>query len=183
MQCEITGCIRDRSQRRRYCSSHYKRLYRHGDPFAGRRPLVKDWLERVDQNGPIPDYRPDLGPCWIYPAVDHWGYAKFKIGKRDYKVHRLSYERFVGPIPKGLVIDHLCRIHACCNPKHLEAVTHRENDLRGFGASGVNARKTHCIRGHEFTPENTYVNASGGRTCRTCLKFFYPSAVARRQAT
>lgn len=82
--------------------------------------------------------------------------------------HRASWLIFRGPIPEGLEIDHLCRNTRCCNPDHLEPVTHRENVLRGVGLAAVNARKTHCIRGHEFTPENTIRNGRK-RACRTCV--------------
>lgn len=69
-------------------------------------------------------------------------------------------------------IDHLCGVRRCVNPEHLEAVTHRENLLRGTGFAAVNAAKTHCPHGHEYTPENTYhnPNPNGGRICRTCKR-------------
>ncbi|NED52837.1 HNH endonuclease, partial [Micromonospora aurantiaca] len=67
------------------------------------------------------------------------------------------------------VTDHLCRNRACVNVTHLEIVTNRINILRGETLQAANAAKTHCIRGHEFTPENTYVK-NGGRDCRTCAR-------------
>jgi hypothetical protein len=76
-------------------------------------------------------------------------------------------ELFVGPIPEGLVIDHLCRNRGCINPTHMEPVTNAENVLRGEGPTAVNARKTHCKRGHPFDDVNTYVYAKG-RACRMC---------------
>jgi HNH endonuclease len=85
-------------------------------------------------------------------------------------VHRLMYEWFVGPIPEGLVIDHLCRTPRCASPAHLEAVTQRENVRRGMGFAGVRSRQTHCIRDHEFTEANTYISGNGTRHCKECAR-------------
>ena len=82
--------------------------------------------------------------------------------------HRVAYEKAYGPIPEGLVIDHLCRNGLCVNPEHLEAVTRKENILRGEGACAQNARKTHCKRGHELIPENLIERSDGRRDCLLC---------------
>jgi hypothetical protein len=76
--------------------------------------------------------------------------------------------RYVGKIPEGLQIDHLCRVRECANPAHLEAVTCRENLLRGDTVTAHNANKTHCVNGHEYTPENTAITRDGCRRCRIC---------------
>lgn len=105
--------------------------------------------------------------CWPWLGFRHFGYGRFK-NPTSQQVHRYSYELQVGPIPEGMVIDHLCRNKGCVNPAHMEVVTVRENTLRGNGPSAIHAAKTHCIRGHELTDENTYVNSRGWRKCRTC---------------
>lgn len=125
--------------------------------------------------------------CWEWTAsCDHRGYGRIRVGGRagrKVRVHRLSYEMTYGPIPEGMVIDHLCRVRRCLNPDHLEVVSGAVNILRGISVPAVNAAKTHCIRGHEFTPENTYRASNGrgghGRGCRACLRE-YP---ARKAAT
>jgi hypothetical protein len=120
--------------------------------------------------------------CWEwqgYLAHDS-GYPRITIGRISYRAHRISYEAFVAPIPDGLTIDHLCRNIVCVNPEHLEAVTVTENIRRSNAPNAVNARKTHCKYGHEFTPENIRINVvNGGRQCRKCEKRI--SALRREQ--
>lgn len=113
-------------------------------------------------------YEVDDRGCWIWQlSTTSDGYGKATVQGRRLYAHRVSYEEHVGPIPEGLTIDHLCGVRACVNPAHLEPVPLAENIRRGQGWPGINARKTHCIRGHEFTPENTMPN-QGGRRCRAC---------------
>jgi hypothetical protein len=109
--------------------------------------------------------------CWMWlGASAGGGYGDFHItaepGKqRKMPAHRFAYETYVGPIPAGLQIDHLCRNRWCVNPEHLEPVTQQENIRRGFWAT-----KTHCPQGHEYTEENTYRHARGDRQCRECIR-------------
>ena len=92
--------------------------------------------------------------CWLWTAArDHRGYGEFRVElppARPAKAHRFAYETLIGPIPDGLELDHLCRVRNCVNPEHLEPVTGRVNTLRGESPAAQNARKTHCVRGHEL---------------------------------
>ena len=108
--------------------------------------------------------------CWLWTASTNRGYGQYYVKEhgRAIMAHRVAYEALVGPIPPGLVIDHLCRVHACVNPVHLEAVTQRENLLRGVGASAQNALKTRCPKGHAYDDANTMIS-NGQRRCRECL--------------
>jgi hypothetical protein len=110
--------------------------------------------------------------CWDWLQSTRRGYGRCwpVDGIPERVAHRIAYTLEHGPIPDGLTIDHLCRNRRCCNPAHLEAVTERENILRGTCPAAENARKTHCNRGHEFTPENTYDKREGQRQCKTCMR-------------
>lgn len=136
--CRITGC--DKPQRvldKQLCAAHYSRWQRFGDPLGGNAPRGCSMAERFHWYIKIPD-EPDA--CWIWPGsvVKDDGindYGLLSIGGpasagKAVLVHRWSYEHFIGPIPGGHEIDHLCRVHRCCNPRHLQPVTHRENMLR-----------------------------------------------------
>lgn len=114
----------------------------------------------------------DKDDCWLFAGYKNTiGYGQiftYFDRKPSYQyAHRVAYETFTGPIPDGLVIDHLCSVRCCINPDHLEPVTARVNTLRGEGV-GVNKRKTHCPEGHEYTLENTQQYGKGWRRCRQC---------------
>lgn len=113
--------------------------------------------------------------CWPWRgSVNRLGYGQFHVWNNGnpfgLRAHRVAYFFFVGPIPEGKVLDHLCRNTSCVNPHHLEPVTSKINALRGIGITAQNARKTHCDYGHEFTEENIYKDSSGGRKCLICKK-------------
>jgi len=111
---------------------------------------------------------PETG-CMIFTrAKNAKGYGRLKGPDRRLRLaHRVAYEATRGPIPAGLVIDHLCRNPACCNPAHLEAVTTQENTRRAN--SGLkDAIKTHCPQGHPYDEANIYRGRRGERQCKTC---------------
>jgi hypothetical protein len=144
---------------------HYFRWRTHGDPmkvtlYSERRtqPLSDRLWAKVNKTD----------TCWLWTGAKiHHGYGKIGIDKeRTELVHRVSYELLVGPIPDGLVIDHLCRVTACVNPAHLEAVTQAENVRRGRSGDHLVAR-THCPQGHPYDEVNTRIYR-GRRNCRAC---------------
>ena len=146
---------------------------------------------KVNRHGPFPVGAPHLGQCWLWTAaLNSRGYGSFANGKGgSMPAHRFAYELFVGPIPDGLTIDHLCRIRSCVRPTHLEAVTNLENVMRGESFSVFNSRKTHCLNGHPLTPDAVY-EGRRNRACRHCAidrsKAWYTAnheaANARRRA-
>lgn len=113
--------------------------------------------------------------CWLWTGSGTvGGYPSFWSGERFVLAHRWSYEHFIGAIPDGLVLDHLCRVKRCVNPAHLDPVTQRENVMRSIGPTSINAAKTHCPRGHPYDEANTYVYPrDGSRRCRTCIRAHY----------
>jgi hypothetical protein len=111
------------------------------------------------------------GECWMWPFGKCTnGYGHLSIARRMVLVHRYTWIRLRGPIPAGLVLDHLCRNRACFNPDHLRVVTRLVNSTENIiGVNWqLNLAKTHCLRGHPLSGDNLYVTPSGKRNCRTC---------------
>ena len=116
-----------------------------------------------------------MSGCWLWTGAltyDGYGYIGTRplgAGRRitNIRAHRLAYELRFGPIPDGLVIDHLCRVRCCVNPDHMEAVTQQENLWRSplVGGGAMLA----CAFGHEWTKESTLVARINGRPMRFCL--------------
>lgn len=114
--------------------------------------------------------RKDPDGCWVWVSTLYDGYGRFRIDRRNrVYAHVFSYEIEYGMVPADRVVDHTCRNRACVNPEHLEAVSQYVNTLRGESPPARNARKRHCVHGHEFTEANT-IWKNGRRNCRTCKK-------------
>ena len=111
--------------------------------------------------------------CILWSGDKHRsGYGFFHAKRVDgmstpVLAHRLVYTIFRGPIGDGLTLDHLCRTVACVNPRHLEAVTCRENLMRGVGFAARNYAATHCKRGHPLAGDNLRLY-KGHRVCQQC---------------
>lgn len=165
-ECRVDGCARP-CRTRGWCDMHYQRVRIRGDAGAATPKRVvggdeagRFWA-KVDRRGP--------DDCWEWRGSVWNGYGQFRSHGITVRAHRYAYELLVGPIPDE-TLDHLCRNRACVNAEHLEPVSAVENARRGESVPAVNARKTHCKRGHEFTPENTYVWKPGHRACKTCAR-------------
>ena len=160
-------------------------------PYSSRRriPLEERFWLKVNKNGPIPEFAPELGACWVWEAsLDGKGYGQINeggISGHPLRAHRVAWELLRGPLDPALVLDHLCKVTVCVNPDHLEPVTQAENmsrsDLRERQREAKRAI-THCPRGHEYTFENTYVRADGSRGCRTCHRERMRGWAARRRS-
>lgn len=110
-----------------------------------------------------------LTGCTIWAGyINAFGYGCVKYEGMSRLAYHVAWELEYGAVPDGLELDHLCRNRACINVDHLELVTHRENVLRGVGLAALNAKKTHCKRGHELLPNNIRKNRANKRICKIC---------------
>jgi len=118
------------------------------------------------------------GPCHIWQGfVGPDGYGRTSFLNKNVMAHRAAWEQVNGPIPKGLVIDHICRVRSCCNPDHLRCVTQNINVTENVvgAAWQLKVAKTHCPKGHPYDEENTWFDRKrnpktvpGFRHCRAC---------------
>lgn len=173
--CAVEGCSRS-PESDALCHSHFEYRRR-----TGRLPS-KPILDTDDQRFMAKVKQLPSGH-WIWTGARN-GDGRYGIGTvagHQHNAHRCAWLLFRGPIPDGLVVEHLCRRTLCVNPDHLQVTTQQTNVLRGDAPSAVNAAKTHCIRGHEFTPENTVLR-NGGRQCATCTRARVREAMRRWRA-
>lgn len=164
--CALEGCTRPRQSGRRYwCSMHSSRLYRTGS--VGQVEATRVMGTAAERLAAYTVTMPSGCIEWT-GSRDKLGYGHMAFNGRPALVHRVNYELFVGPIPDGLVLDHLCRNPPCVNPEHLEAVTQGENINRGKSHVALNRFKTHCPHGHPYSGDNLISRRVGSRACRTC---------------
>lgn len=183
-ECSVSGCASPQ-RARGWCNLHYRRWQRSGDPLKvafERGDPEKNFWAKVRRSGDT--------DCWLWTgSISADGYGRLLAGPHRL-AHRYSYTLTKGEIPDGLELDHTCHSASgceaagrschhrrCVNPSHLELVTHGENHARiaiavnrrrGIKVAALQADKTHCPAGHEYTTENTYVDKRGSRNCRTC---------------
>jgi len=125
--------------------------------------------------------RIEVGDCWEWTgARTAAGYGHVSVEGHTQYVHRLVWESLVGPIGSKLETDHLCRNRVCCNPDHIQMVTHAENVRRGMAGKANNWMKaqTHCPQGHLLEDGNLVSNGPGRKRCRICnrkrsLAYYY----------
>ncbi len=178
--CDDPDCA-DRHYAHGWCAFHYRKKKKAG-LITPRPPLSLEdrFWAKVNKAGPIPEGRPELGNCWDWTGrPNEEGYGSLLVGGRKGKqerAHRVGYELVVGPIPAGLVLDHLCRRTSCVRYSHLDPCTQAVNIARGKAPAALGEanrqrrERTHCKHGHEFTAANTTIRHNGCRTCKACAR-------------
>ena len=167
-ECSVEGCEKP-FRRNDLCDMHSARLRKTGSVGTAQPSAIYGTVrERLIAHRAID---PSAG-CWNWTAsTDPRGYGEIGIAGRRKLVHRIAYEEFLGEIPAGLTLDHLCRNRACFNPDHLEPVELSENSRR----AAPYRRRAECHRGHPLSGDNLYVSPSGIRHCRTCRREYKKS--------
>lgn len=129
--------------------------------------ILKWFHKRVDKS--------NQSGCWLWTGTrSEAGYGRITVRGQRIRAHRFAYELFCGPIPPGMFIDHLCSNKSCVNPEHLRVVTPEQNAVENNDScAAVNARKTHCKRGHEFDIFKEKPNGSLYRECSTCNRLLH----------
>lgn len=168
--CAFEGCGK-KHYGKGFCAGHYQQLIGHGIlcPLRSGRPNGSPPIIEVDER-PCPN-QSLAGPCHVYRGtITQKGYGQTSINGKSVMVHRYVWEQTNGPIPKGLEIDHQCRVRACCNVQHLRVVTKKVNLTENVVGSCWQLLKarTHCPLGHPYDEANTYRNKFGCRSCRSC---------------
>ena len=169
--CSIDGCDNP-PHTQTLCGVHWQRLRRHGDALWEPPTMEERFWANVDQSE-------GDEACWPWTAfLSEQGYGRFaKSHVVSRNAHVVAYELTYGPVPEGFQVDHICHSQArsagecsggpscehraCQNPRHLEVVSPAEHARRRSEA------QRYCKRGHEFTPENTYLYR-GMRHCKAC---------------
>jgi hypothetical protein len=125
----------------------------------GRPGKRRSELERLVDRTVLGPTHPELGTCWRFTGTTN-PYGRIAKAQDSY-THRLGWKLLRGPIPDGMELHHLCGVHACWNPDHLQIVTHAENLAY--------KRKTHCKRGHPLSSANLRIDPrTGARAWRAC---------------
>lgn len=179
MNCEYDSeCVREGRKTRGMCHYHYKKALESGEilKLEPDSDEARFW-SKVNKQGGYPDFSdtlvrvtPEAGECWVWTAATQskW-YGRFKIAGKLEMSTRVSLRLAGVAVQDGLDVDHLCRRPICVNPAHLEAVTRRENTLRG-AIMEVNRgrRRGMCSKGHPLAGGNLILNGEYAPKCRTC---------------